>query len=190
MYSTIYRLTLRVWPKGQQYIPCIALHFRGTGDELSIKSDLLLKGTRVCIPPELLDHTLADLYGAHQGINRMQAQVREAVYWPGIDDDIADFACQCTICTKHKVSPPTQPMLPRDVPEGLWQEITVDHLTHQGKEYLLISILFSKYPFLYKVSTKSVHSPCAHLLGLISQYRPLSLLSMDNGQPFSSEELT
>ena len=25
---------------------------------------------------------------------------------------------QCTICTKHKASPPTQPMLPRDVPDG------------------------------------------------------------------------
>ena len=63
------------------------------------------QGTRVCIPPELLDHTLADLHGAHQGINGMQAQAREAVYWPDIDMDITNYVCPCTICTKHKASP-------------------------------------------------------------------------------------
>ena len=81
-------------------------------------------------------------------------------------------------------------MLPRDIPDGPWQEITADCLTHKGGEYLLICSLFSKYPFLYKVSTKSAQSLCVCLLELISQYRPPSLLSMDNGPPFASEELT
>ena len=90
----------------------------------------------------------------------------------------------------HKASPPAQPMLPRDVPDGPWQEITADYLTHKGREYLLICNQFSKYPFLYKVSTKSAQSLCACLLELISQYGPPSLLFMDNGQPFASEELT
>ena len=78
----------------------------------------------------------------------MQAQLREARYWPGIDTDIVDYVCWYTICTKHKASPPTQPMLPRDVPDESWQEITADYLTHQGKEYLLICGVFSKYSFL------------------------------------------
>ena len=81
-------------------------------------------------------------------------------------------------------------MLPRDVPDGLWQEIAADYLTHQGKEYLLICNLFSKYPFLNKVTTKSAQSLCACLLELISQYGTPSLFSTDNGQPFLSEELT
>ena len=85
VYSTVYCLTLRGWPDRVQDVPHIARHFWGTKDELSIDNGLLLKGTRVCIPPELLKRTLADLHGAHQGVNRMQAQAREAVYWPGID---------------------------------------------------------------------------------------------------------
>ena len=116
--------------------------------------------------------------------------MKEALYWPSIDVDIADYVCWCTICTKHKASPPAQPMLPRDVLDGSWQEITADYFTHKGKEYLLICDLFSKYPFLYKVSTKSAQSLCACLPELISQCGPPSLLSMDNGQPFASEELT
>ena len=140
--------------------------------------------------PELLDHTLADLHGTHQGIHRMQAQAREAVYWPGIDADIVDYVHQYTICTKYKASPAAQPMLPSDVPDSPWEEITADYLNHQGKEYLLICDVFSKYPFLYKVTTKSAQSLCACLLELISQYGPLSLLSKDNGLPFASEKLT
>ena len=81
-------------------------------------------------------------------------------------------------------------MLPRDVPDGPWQEVTANYIIHKARGYLLICDLFSKYPFLYKVSTKSVQSLCAYLPELISQHGPPSLLSMDNGPPFSSEELT
>ena len=49
VYSTIYCLTLWGWPKHWQEVPHIAGHFWGTRDKLSIKSGLLLKGTRVCI---------------------------------------------------------------------------------------------------------------------------------------------
>ena len=120
VYSTIYHLTIRGWPECQQDVPHIARHFWCMWDELSINSGLLLKETRVCISPELLNHTLADLHRAHQCISRMQAQAREAVYWPGIDANIANHVCQCTICTKHKASPPAQPMLPWDIPDGPW----------------------------------------------------------------------
>ena len=64
-----------------------------------------------------------------------------------------------------------------------------DYLTHKGREYLLVCDLFSKYPFIYKVSTKSVQSLCVHLYELISQYGPLSLLFMDNDPQFASDEL-
>ena len=66
MYSTVYCLTLQGWPDHIQKVPQVALHFWGTRDELSTDSGLLLKGTMVCIPLELLDRTLADLHGAHQ----------------------------------------------------------------------------------------------------------------------------
>ena len=189
VYSTVYRLTLRGWPDHVQDVPRIARHFWGARDELSIDQGLLLKGTRVCIPPELLKRTLADLHGAHQGVDRMQAQAREAVYWPGIDSDISDYVSWCTICTKHKASPPAQPMLPRDIPDGPWQDITVDYMTFKAHEYLIICDTFSKYPFAYKVTAKSAQSLCLCLLELISQYGPPMSLSTDNGPPFASDEL-
>ena len=190
VYSSVYHLILRGWPDRVQDVPCIARHFWGARDELSIDQGLLLKGTMVCIPPELLKRTLADLHGAHQGVNRLQAQAREAVYWPGIDSDISDYVSWCTTCTKHKASPPAQPMLPRDIPDSPWQDIAVDYMTFKGHEYLIICNTFSKYPFAYKVTAKSAQSLCLHLLELISQHGPPMSLSTDNGPPFASDELT
>ena len=92
-YSTVYHLTLRGRPKHRQQVPHIAKHSWGAWDELSIDASLLLKGTRVCIPPELLNHFLANLHGGHQGMDRMQTQAREAVYWLGIDANITDYVC-------------------------------------------------------------------------------------------------
>ena len=158
------------------------------GMKLSIKSGLLLKGTRVCIPPELLNCTLADLHGTHQGINMMQAQAREAVYWPSIDVDIADYVHQCTICQSTKPFLPAQPMLPRDVPNGPLAEDCQPITSPTRVEDLLVCDLFSKYPFIYKVSTKSAQSLCMCLQELISQCRPPALLYMDNGPPFASDE--
>ena len=65
MNSTIYQPTLRGWLDHRQQVPRITRHFWGAWDELSIEVSFLLKGTGVCIPLELLYHTLADLHGTH-----------------------------------------------------------------------------------------------------------------------------
>ena len=83
---------------------------------------------------------------------------------------------------------PVQPILPRDIPNGPWQEIATDYLTHKGRECLLACILFSKYPFPYKVSPNSTKSLCMHLPGLISQYGLPCLLYTDNSPTCASEE--
>ena len=119
----------------------------------------------------------------------MQPQAREAVYWPGIDSDISDYGSPCTNCTKYKASLPAQPMLPRDILDGPWQDIAADYMTHKSHEYLIICNAFSKYPFVLKVTSKSAQSLCMHLLELISQYGPPTSLSTDNGPPFVSDEL-
>ena len=81
-------------------------------------------------------------------------------------------------------------MFPRDIPDGPWQDIAVDYMTHKGHEYLIICNAFSKYPFVHKVMPKSATSLCMHLLELILQYGPPMSLATDNGLPFASDELT
>ena len=67
---TVYRITHNGWPSRFHEVPHIACQYWGARDELTIDNSLLLKGERVCIPPELYQRTLHDLHEAHKGIEK------------------------------------------------------------------------------------------------------------------------
>ena len=103
VYNTLYWLFLRGWSNCLRLVLRIAQHYWGVQEELSIEASILLKGYHICISPQLLDRTLADLHSAHQGIEKMQA-LAQAVYWPGMDADITNYVKRCAICTWYKTS--------------------------------------------------------------------------------------
>ena len=126
IHSTLYRLTLNGWHDTIRTVPCIACHFRGNQNLLSIEDGVLIRGNRVCIPPELQDRTLYDLHDGHLGVEKMTHLARSTIYWQGIDSDIVDYVRYCTTCAKHKALHTVQPMLPCNIPDGPWQEIAAD----------------------------------------------------------------
>ena len=155
--STVYQLTPNGWPKRISKVPRIAKKFWGATDELSIEEGLLLKGNRMCIPPELYDRSLHELHEMHLGIEKMQHRARATLYWPGIDTDIVEYVKRCKTCTQHKATQNIQPMIPRDVPEAPWQDLAADFFNFKGKEYLLIADTFSKYPFTFRMTKDTRH---------------------------------
>ena len=152
-----------------------------------MENGLLIKGDRICIPPELYERMLHDLHEGHKGIEKMQHLTCDKIYWQGMDVDITEYVKNCKICTKHKATQAIQPMIPRDIPEGPWQDLTADFFHHNNSDYLLIADTFCKYPFLYRVTSKAAEPVTIKLKSLISQYGPPRSLSTDNGPPFSSE---
>ena len=86
------------------------------------RNGLLIKGDRICIPPELYERMLHDLHEGHKGIEKMQHLTHNRIYWQGMDADITEYVKNCKICTKHKATQAVQPMIPRDIPEGPWQD--------------------------------------------------------------------
>ena len=129
MHGTIYRLTLNGWPYRIQEVPRIACHFWGTQDELTVENGILLKGDRVCIPPELNERMLSNLHGNHRGIEKMRHLSQNTVYWPRLDTNIANYVNHCKTCTKHKAKKAVQPKLPIDVPDSPWQDLAADFFT-------------------------------------------------------------
>ena len=78
-------------------------------------------------------------------------------------------------------------MLPRDVPEAPWQDLTADFFNFKAKEYILIADTFSKYPFAFRMTTKTAEIVIQKFTQLFSQYGNPKSLTTDNGPPFSSE---
>ena len=79
-------------------------------------------------------------------------------------------------------------MFPWDISNGLWELIAADYFHHSGKDNLLIANLFSKYPFLFHISSKSAQSLVQRLNDIIAQYSPPNVLYTSNGPPFMAEE--
>ena len=146
-----------------------------------------MKGNWICIPPELCDRSLHELHEMHLGIEKMQHRGRATLYWPGIDVDIVEYVKRFKTCTQHKTTQHIQPMISRDVPEVPWQDLAADFFNFKGKEYLLIADTFSKYPFAFRMTTKTADTVIQKFTQLSSQYGNPKSLTTDNEPPFSSE---
>ena len=104
-----------------------------------------------------------------------------------IDMQIVEYVKRCKTCTQHKATQHIQLMIPRDVPEAPWQDLAADFFNFKGKKYLLIANTFSKYPFTFKMTTKTADTVIRKFTQLFSQYGNPKSLTTDNGPPFSSE---
>ena len=68
-----------------------------------------------------------------------------------------------------------------------WQDLAADFFNFKGKEYLLIADTFSKYPFAFRMTTKTAARVIWKFTQLFSQYGNPKSLTTDNGPSFSSE---
>ncbi len=56
-------------------------------DELSVVGKVILRGTRIVMPPSLRSNTLTLAHEGHQGIVKTKQRLREKVWWSGIDQE-------------------------------------------------------------------------------------------------------
>lgn len=95
------------------------------GGELTIVIGLLLKGTRLVIPPNLQRQTLDQIHEGHQGISKYRQRAKVSVWWPGISAQIEAIVEHCEICCKYRQQQ-VGPLLPTPLPEIPWQLIATD----------------------------------------------------------------
>ena len=189
--KTVAQLCINGWPSSRSRVPRIARRYWDFRDELSAEKlwegVVVLKGLRYCIPVALREEYLAELHKGHLSVNKQADQARSSIYWPGIDGDIEDYTKRCTQCLLHSQTR-KEPLRPSEIPAGPWKTLGADHFELRGKLYLLIADYFSKYPYVFPVTTTSYKATkrCFEEL-FAAEGRPDELRS-DNGTPFQSNE--
>lgn len=88
--------------------------------EFTICAGLLLLGKRIVIPRCKQHETLLKIHEGHQGILRCRMRAQSAVWWPGMQHEIANFVKQCKECAKEQ-SPRREPLITTDLPLYPWQ---------------------------------------------------------------------
>ena len=69
--------------------------YRKVKEQLTRKSGIILKDTRIVIPHSLRPRILKIAHEGHQGMTKTKALVRSKVWWPGIDNDIENEIKSC-----------------------------------------------------------------------------------------------
>lgn len=148
-----------------------------------------MKGSCIVIPKRIRPTILSQLHCAHQGIEKTKLHARTAVYWPGIYTEIENLVKSCEICQEDQAELRREPMIPSEIPPRAWHTIGADLFYLKGKEYLLISDYYSKFPFLRHMTSNCTSTAVINQMKQVFSEQGIpQVVRTDNGPQFSSKE--
>ena len=161
--------------------------------KLRLEDGLYYKDHQILVP-ESKDNKIRELcisahhdppYAGHLGRDRTLEVIRRHFFWPKMKDDVAEFIATCDNCQRNKASNTLPPGLLRllEIPEGLWESISMDLITHlpqtaNGNTAIVVFVdSLSKMVRLVPVKTKI--SAEAYAVGFVREVFALHGLPKD-----------
>ncbi|XP_055613639.1 uncharacterized protein K02A2.6-like [Uranotaenia lowii] len=186
----VLRFVQQGWPKSKSDLSDTQLQqFYLRRDGLSSSSGCLTYGERLVIPAKFHKKILHQLHKGHPGVDRMRSISRNYVYWPGIDDSIAQLVRACTECasvakTNRKTTLESWP-----APTKPWQRIHIDYAGPvDGMYYLILVDAFSKWPEVVPTKRITTADTLIILRSIFARFGMSETLVSDNGRQLVSEE--
>jgi len=144
---------------------------------------------RAVIPAKLQSSVLSLLHQGHFGVQKMKQLSCTAVYWPNIDQDIADLCRKCTTCAIHQNAPPKAALHPWMLPEKPWSRLHLDHaINFMGHNWLVMVEAYSKYPCIHPNQSISVKTTMNLLAQDFAHFGYPHTLVTDNAPTFMLDE--
>nr|XP_037285122.1 uncharacterized protein K02A2.6-like [Rhipicephalus microplus] len=169
-------------PVGPEWNP-----FSTRSSELSLHEGCLLWGSRVVIPKSLQTQVLGVLHVSHPGIKKSKMIARSHVWWPGIDNDIANSVKSCATCqTQHRAAQPVQ-KTPWPFPQRPWLRLHIDFGgPFLGHTFLVIVDAFSKWIEVFPVSSTSAEATISALRIAFAQHGLPDVIVSGSGPAFTN----
>ena len=176
------------WPDSRKDCHPLLLEYWTYREQISAENGLLFKGHRLIIPEKMRNRALQTIHEGHFGVEKMQLCAREAVFWPGITEDILKTAQSCRVCQTFSRSQQRETLMPHEVPQGPWEKVAVDFFEFQSSQYLLIADYYSRFPVIRRARSTTASATIDTLKQIFSEYGIPKTLMSDNGPQFSSKE--
>ena len=155
--------------------------------DLSVLNNIVLYNRRIVIPSELRHEVLDVLHSANQGTTGMKARATKIVYWPGLNQAIANRRERCRDCTTIAPSNNKEPMIMTSSSYP-FEKVVVDYFCMKGFKYLIHADRYSGWPSVVKI--KPGEGDSKFLKGILNNLFALfgvpNELSSDGGSPFNS----
>ena len=161
--------------------------------ELSVVNGLVLRGDRIVIPQKLQHAVVKSAHSSHQGIVKTKSLLRETVWFPAMNDMVERAVWSCIPCqAATTTSSSNEPLKMTKLPEGPWQEVSMDFLgpVPTGDYLCVIIDDYSRFPFVEPVSSTSEKAVIPILDKVFSQEGFPLVLKTDNGPPMNSPKFS
>ena len=116
---------------------------------------------------------------------------RESVYWPRINDDIDIMTKACRVCHELQVANRKEPMIASGVPTKAWKVLATHIFKIKGRNYLILSDYFSKFPIVRELSgavtAVAITDVIDDMCGMFDRPDPIR---SDNGPQYASAHFT
>ena len=122
------------WPNNIKEIQQVLHPYWTFCEELTIEDSLILKGTQIVIPNKKHKATLKQIHDSHLGLTKCKLHAKQAVYWPGLNNQLEQLVLNCQLCLKYsrlKKKPDTFSAVDQEVPIFPWTKVaTTSRETH------------------------------------------------------------
>ena len=149
-----------------------------------------LKGTRIVIPNKKCEAILKQILDSHLGLTKCKLHAKQAVYWPGLKNQLEQLVLNCQLCLKYlrlKKKPDTYSTLGQEVPIFHWTKVATDLFHFEGNSYLLLIDYTSQFFVMRKLTSMTAHHIADHIQQIFAEYRWPDTLVSDNGPCYTSE---
>ncbi|XP_055623399.1 uncharacterized protein K02A2.6-like [Toxorhynchites rutilus septentrionalis] len=157
-------------------------------DGLQVVDECVMFGDRIVVPFRFRKRIIRQLHRGHTGMDRMKSLARSYIYWPNVDDDVAQFVRQCRACAEAAKSPTKATLESWPISVRPWQRVHIDFAGPiDGYYYFVIMDAYSKWPEMFRSRSINTTATIDMLRETFSRFgNPESLVS-DNGTQFTSE---
>ena len=109
-------------------------------NELTVCDGCVMWGSRVVVPQTGRKSVMEQLHDGHPGTSRMKSLARSFVWWPQMDDDIADRVKSCNQCQLTRHAPQPAPLHPWEWPDRPWTRLHIDYAQPYLEKWFLIVV--------------------------------------------------
>ena len=182
----VMKLVQEGWPSNASDVSAHVSPYFTFRDELSILNGVLMKGTRIVVPTSLRKEMKTIIHQGHMGIEVCRRRARQCLYWPQMNDAIAEMVSRCDICTTYRNKLPKQELIHHEIPETPWTKLGADLFTLKMKEYMVVVDYTSK--FVIAAQLERIDSACVikKLKDMFSVHGIPKELFSDGGPQFTS----
>ena len=110
-YTALHEAVLSGFPANPNHLDLRVKLYWKVRNDLWTEDGLVLKGSRIVIPPSCIRDTLQKLHASHQGIEQTKRRTRQLVFWPGINNNIRTSVSACDACQKYLPGLPPEPLV-------------------------------------------------------------------------------